>query len=92
MIFMAYIGFQMSIFLAWKTQIDFSLAKKVRVSKAYTDFLDIISKKSVIALSNYLDINKHAIAPKSNKQLPYKLIYNLGWVELETFKTCIEAN
>lgn len=37
------------------------IAKKVRVPKKYTDFLDIFSKKSVTMFSKYSDINKHAI-------------------------------
>lgn len=67
MISMAYIRFKILISLAWKAKSDLSLAKKIRVAKEYTDFFDIFFKKSTIAISNYLDINKHAINSKLGK-------------------------
>ena len=37
-------------------------------------------------------INKHAIELEEGKQLPFRPIYSLGLVELETLKTYIETN
>lgn len=47
-------------------------------------------KKSVAKLSKYFNINKHTINLELNKQLFYKLIYNLYLVELEILKMYIK--
>ena len=68
------------------------MAKKVSVSKKYTNFLDVFSKKSAAVLSEGFDINEHTIDLEPDNQLPYELIYSLGPVELETLKTYIKTN
>lgn len=67
------------------------LTKKVCISKKYTNFSNIFSKKFVTILLNCSDINKYIINLKPSKQLFYKLIYSLGSVELKTPKPYIEA-
>lgn len=62
------------------------------VSEKYADFLNIFFEKSVVVLPNCLDINKYIIKLEPDKQPLYKPIYNLGPVDLKTFKTYIEAN
>ena len=37
-------------------------------------------------------MNEHAIKLEENKQLPFRPIYSLGLVELETLKTYIKTN
>lgn len=44
-----------------------------------------------IELPENTDINNYAINLVKAKQLPYELIYNLGQVELEMFKTYFET-
>lgn len=62
-----YLKSKMLIYLACKAQITLLLAKKVSVFKEYADFLDIFSKKSIIMLSDYFNINKHTIDLKTGK-------------------------
>lgn len=68
------------------------LAKKVSIPKDYADFSNVFSKKSIAVLLDCLDINVHAMDLEPGKQTPYKPIYSLGLVELETLKTSIEGN
>ena len=68
------------------------LAKKISISKKYANFSDVFFKKSVAMLFNCLKINKHAIDQELGKQSPYGLIYSLGQVEFEIFKTFIKTN
>ena len=42
-------------------------------------------------LPERIELNKHAIDLEDDKQLPYKPIYSMGPVELETLKTYIET-
>ena len=68
------------------------LAKKVSVPKDYADFSDVFSKESASVLPNCLNINQHAIDLEPSKQKPYRLIYSLDPMKLETLKTYIEIN
>lgn len=88
----AYLESKTLIYLVYKAQIALRLAKKITIFKKYSDFSDIFFKKSVAILPDYLNINKYQIDPELNKQLFYRLIYSLNQVELEAFKTFIEAN
>ena len=54
--------------------------------------MDIFSPDLVTELPEYTEINTHAIDLEEGKQPPYRPIYNLGLVELETFKTYIKTN
>ena len=58
----------------------------------YLDFADVFSKESAEVLPKRIGINKHAIELEDGKQSPYKPIYSLGPVELETLKTYIKTN
>lgn len=68
------------------------MAKEITVLEKYLDFFNIFSKKLVIELPKYFDINKYAINLEFYKKLPYRPIYSLGLIELETLKTYIETN
>ena len=89
---MAYLEAKISIHAAQKAQIALLLAKKISVPKEYADFSDVFSKKSVAVFPKCSNINEHAIDQKPGKQSPYKPIYSLSPVELETLKTYIETN
>lgn len=58
----------------------------------YLDYANVLSKKSAVELYEHSDINEHAINLESDKQPPYRPIYNLEPVELKTLKTYIETN
>lgn len=68
------------------------LAKKFSIFKKYANFSDVFSKKSAVVLLNYLNINKHIINLKSDKQPSFWLIYSLGIMKLKTLKTYIKSN
>lgn len=58
----------------------------------YLNFLDIFSKKFTKKLFKQSNINKYTINLQPDKQLFYKLIYNLELIELKTFKIYIKTN
>ena len=49
-------------------------------------------KKEALILPEQTDLNEYVIKLEGNKQLPYKPIYSLSPVELETLKVYIETN
>ena len=68
------------------------LVKKVTVLAEYSDFADVFIKKSANILLERTGANEHAIELEKGKQPPYRPIYSLGPVELETLKTYIKTN
>ena len=89
---MAYLGIKISIHPAREAQIALLLAKEGSVYKKYVYFSDVFSKESAALLPARSDINEHQINLEPGKQPPYRPMYSLGPVELETFKTYIETN
>ena len=63
-----------------------------KVSTEYLDFANVFFPDLATEPPEYTKINDYAIDLKESKQLPYGPIYNLGSVELETFKIYIETN
>ena len=84
----------MIIHLACKSQIALLKTDKILVTIPikYSNFTYVYSKKSVVELSEHTEINTNAIDPKEGKQAPYRPIYSLGPVELETLKIYIKTN
>ena len=64
----------------------------VLILAEYLDFVDVFSKELAVVLSEYTEINTHAIDLEKGKQLLYTPIYSLGLVELEILKTYIETH
>ena len=64
----------------------------MKILTKYSDFADVFSEEKALVLSKQTDLNEHAIELKNGKQLPYRPIYSLGPVELETLKTYIETH
>lgn len=89
---LAYLESKMSIYRAWAAQIVLLVAEKVTVSKKYSDFANVFSKRSVAKLPKRSDIIKYTIDLGLGKQPPYGLIYSLEPIELETLKIYIETN
>lgn len=89
---MAYLESKMSFYLTWEAVMALLLAKKINIPKRYTNFSDILSKNFAAVLSNCLNINKYVINLEPDRQLPYRPIYSLSLIKLETLKTYIKAN
>lgn len=83
---------QMLINLVQKVEIIFLLAKEIIVIKEYLNFIDIFFKKLMVILPKFFNINKYVIDLKLDKQLSYKLFYNLELIKLKNFKTYIKTN
>ena len=83
-----------SISLNGRPQISGLITKEAltKVSAKYLDFADIFSPNLVSELPKHTGINDHAIKLVNGYQPPYRPIYSLGPVELETLKAYIETN
>ena len=73
-------------------QIASLLAKEVRILDKYSDFADVFSEEKALVLPEYTELNEHAINLENGKQPPYRPIYSLGLVKLETLKTYIKTH
>ena len=80
--------------LSKKPQIAYLKADKApsKVSSEYANFVDIFSPKLATELSEYTNINDHAIKLVDDQQPPYGPIYSLSLVELEILKAYIKNN
>ena len=58
----------------------------------YSDYSDIFLAENAAELLEKTGMNEHAIKLEEGKQPSFRLIYNLGLVELETLKTYIKTN
>lgn len=56
----------------------------------YKEYINVFWHDLIIELPENMRINKHVINLVGSKQLLYKLIYNLSFVELEIRKTYIQ--
>ena len=63
-----------------------------KVSAKYTDYINIFLFNLATELPENTSINKHVINLVKGKQLPYRLIYSLGLIELKTLKTYIKTS
>ena len=68
------------------------LTKEFKILDKYLDFADVFSKEKALVLSERTELNEHAIKLEDDKQPPYRPIYSLYPVELETLKTYIETH
>ena len=64
----------------------------IKVLAKYLDFAYIFSLNLASKLPEYTGINDHAIELVEGQQSPYRHIYSLEPVELETLKAYIETN
>ena len=64
----------------------------MKVPAKYLDFADVFSPDLAFELLEHTRINDHAIELVNGQQLPYKPIYSLEPVELETLKAYIKTN
>ena len=82
----------MLIYLFCQAQVILLMSKKTEILAQYSKFSNVFSSDSAAELLEYTRINNYSINLLNNKQPPYCLIYSLRPVELEMFKTYIEAN
>ena len=77
-----------------RPQISGLIAKEAptKVLAKHSDFADIFFLDLASELSEHTKINNHAIELVNSQQPPYRPIYSLGPVELETLKAYIETN
>ena len=77
-----------------RAQIAALLANETSTSipTEYSDFADVFSLELALELPEHTGINDHAIELVGNQQPPYRPIYSLGTIELETLKTYIKTN
>ena len=86
------LGSKMSIHPTREAQIALLLTEGVIFLAEYLDYIDIFSKNSNAELPKRTKPNKNAIDLIESKQPPYRPIYSLGPVGLETLKTYIKTN
>ena len=77
-----------------RPQVSGLIAEKAptKVPAKYSDFADVFSPDLISKLPEHTGINDHVIELVDGQQPPYKPIYSLGSVELETSKAYIETN
>ena len=93
-VFVVHVTFLLTIAIhpAKKAQITLLVATEVKISTKYSDFSDIFMKEKALILLEVTKFNQHVIKMQESQQLPYRLIYSLGPVELKTLKTYIKTN
>ena len=64
----------------------------MKVPAKYSNYTDVFSPSLTSKLPEHTGINVHAIELVEGQQPPYRPIYSLGPIELETLKTYIETN
>ena len=64
----------------------------IEVPAEYSNYSNVFSVENIVKLPKNTGMNKYAIELEKSKQLPFRPIYSLGPVELETLKTYIETN
>ena len=82
------------IHLFCKPQISSLIAKETptKVFNEYINFVDVFSSNLASKLPKHTGINDYTIKLVDGQQPPYKLIYSLNPVELETLKAYIKTN
>ena len=84
----------LNVYSFCRPQIAGLIAKKafIKVSAKYLDFADVFFSDLVSELFKHTAINNHAIKLVDSQQPPYRPIYSLKLVELETLKAYMESN
>ena len=63
-----------------------------KIPAEYSDYSDVFSAENAAELPENTGMNEHAIKLEEGKQPPFRPIYSLGPVELETLKIYIKTN
>ena len=78
--------------LRQKGSSSFFAHQKVQIPDEYSDFVDVFSEKKALVLPKCIKLNEYTIDLEKGKQPPYRPIYSLSQVELETIKTYIKTH
>ncbi len=84
----------MQVYPSYPAQLELLPADQapIEVPPEYLDYTDIFLFDLMMELFENTNINEHTIELIEGKQSPYRLIYSLWPVELETLKTYIETH
>ena len=63
----------------------------MQILTKYSDFSNVFLEKKTLMLPERTNLNEYAIELEDDKQLPYRPIYSLGPVELETLRIYIKT-
>ena len=64
----------------------------IEIPPEYYDYSNVFSVENATELPENTGMNEHAIKLEKGKQPPFRPIYSLGQVDLETLKTYIKTN
>ena len=81
-----------SIHPAQEAQIALLVIEEIKIPTKYSDFSDVFSKEKALILPKITKLNQHAIELQKGQQPPYRPIYSLDPIKLETLKTYIKTN
>ena len=86
--------FELNVHPSCRPQISSLITKEAptKVPAKYSDFTDVFSPDLASELPEHTGINDHTIELVDGQQPPYRPIYSLGPVEVETLKAYIETN
>ena len=91
--FVVYVAsLNLGIYIDREAQIAFLLIKEIKILEEYSDFTNVFSEEKAFVLLERIELNKHTINLDNCKQPPYRPIYSLSLLELETLKTYIETH
>ena len=68
------------------------IAKELKIRTNYLEFSDVFLEKKALILLVITNLNKQAIELQERQQSACRLIYSLGLVKFEMFKTYIKIN
>lgn len=91
-VYIAFLNIKIIVYLTWKAQIALLIIEKITILEEYLDFANIFSKELAAELSKLSDIKEYLIDLEPGKQLPFRPIYSLWPIELETVKSYIKVN
>ena len=80
------------IYPARKVKIALLIAKELKILTNYLNFLDIFLEEKALMLLKITELNQYVIKLQKSQQPPYRLIYSLVLLELETLKIFIKTN
>ena len=91
----SFFSLELNVYLFYRPQVSGLIVKKAptKVLTEYSDFTDKFSLDLASELPKHIGINNHAIELVDYcQQPPYRPIYSLGLMELETLKAYIKTN
>ena len=89
---MVFLNLVSEVHLDRKAQVTSLLIEKVKIPDEYSDFDNVFLEKKVLVPPERIKLNEHTINLEDGEQLPYRPIYSLGPVELETLKIYIKTH